>query len=189
MSAIVFSYFVEDIEPGLFQENMMEMYKKNILKPVNFPTPPVNGIILQSCREIFTNSIETETETDNTYSTTEDQTNDNNMTLRLDDETTMTNDEKQMQQMLQRQRESMTTPQTEMKREKRTTLQLWLNLHVLNKLHMTADPKDRQMCRENRLEKLSDKQKKEYVATQTLTHLLHPPPQCPLMWTTNEQRN
>ena len=39
MSAIVFSHYVEAIEPGSFQQNMTKMFKKNGLKPVNIPTP------------------------------------------------------------------------------------------------------------------------------------------------------
>ena len=117
MSAIVFSHYVEAIEPGSFQRNMTEMFKKNGLKPVNFPTPPMNDIILQSCREVFTNPTDTETETDNTDPTTEyDDT-----TSRPVDETTKTKDEIQVQQMLKRQRESMTPPNRNEKRMKDDT--------------------------------------------------------------------
>ena len=86
---------------------MTEMCKKNGLKPVNFPTPPPPiDIILQSCREVFTNPTDTETETDNTDHTAEyDDT-----TSRPVDETTTTKDEIQVQQMLKRQREPMTPP-------------------------------------------------------------------------------
>ena len=40
MSAIVYSHYVEALTPGTFQQNMSEMFKRNGLKPVNFPTPP-----------------------------------------------------------------------------------------------------------------------------------------------------
>ena len=63
MSAIVYSHYVEAIAPGTFQKNMSEMYKLNGLKPINFPTPPMSDIILESCREVFQGSHGTETET------------------------------------------------------------------------------------------------------------------------------
>ena len=86
MSAIVFSHYVEAIEPGSFQRNMNEMFKKNGLKPVNFPTPPMNDVILQSCREVFTFPTDIETETDNTDPTTEND----DTTFRPVDKTSMT---------------------------------------------------------------------------------------------------
>ena len=119
MSSIVFSHYVEAIEPGSFQRTMNEMFKKNGLKPVNFPTPPMNDVILQSCREVFTcsNETETETETDNTDPTAENV----DKTSRPDDITSMTKDETQVQQMLKRQRESMTPPNRNEKRLKDDT--------------------------------------------------------------------
>ena len=117
MSAIVFSHYVEVIEPGSFQHNMTEMFKKNGLQPVNFPTPPMNDIILQSCREVFTLPTDIETETDNTDPTTEND----DTTSKPVDETSMTKDETQVQQMLKRQRESMTPPNRNEKRLKDDT--------------------------------------------------------------------
>ena len=78
----------------------------------------MNDIILQSCREVFTNPTDAEAETDNTDSTTEDHTNNNNMIFRPDDETTVTKDETQVQQMLKWHRESMTPPNRTEKRKK-----------------------------------------------------------------------
>ena len=57
----------------------------------------MNDIILQSCREVFTNPTETESVTDNTNHTTDDQTNIDDMTFKPVDETTMTKDETQVQ--------------------------------------------------------------------------------------------
>ena len=74
----------------------------------------MNDIILQSCREVFTNPTDTETETDNTDPTTETD----DTTSRPVDETTTTKDETQVQQMLKRQRESMTPPNRNEKRIK-----------------------------------------------------------------------
>ena len=102
----------------------------------------MNDIILQSCREVFTNLTDTESVTDNTNPTTEDQANTDDMTSRPVDETTMTKDETQIQQMLKRQRVNNSPNRTE-KRKKRTTFQY------------------RQLDRENRLERQSDKQKKK----------------------------
>ena len=53
MSAIVYSQYVEAIEPGTFQKHMSEMYKLNGLKPINFPTPPMSDIILESAGKYF----------------------------------------------------------------------------------------------------------------------------------------
>ena len=67
---------------------------------------------------MFTNPTDTETETDNTDPTTEGQTNTDDMTSRPVDETTVTKDETQVQQMLKRQRESMTLPNRTEQRKK-----------------------------------------------------------------------
>ena len=79
----------------------------------------MNDIILQSCQEVFTGTSSARTETDGmtTNTATDDQTNNDNMTLRLEDEAIATNDE-QIQQMLKRQRESMTPPNRNEKRKK-----------------------------------------------------------------------
>ena len=86
------------------------MYKLNGLKPINFPTPAMSDIILQSCREVFQGTSSTETETDKTTENeeTDEQTETDDMTLRLEDENAKK--EEQIQMMLKRQRESMTPP-------------------------------------------------------------------------------
>ena len=53
---------------------MTDMYKKNGLKPVNFPTPPTNDIILQAYREVFTDTCEDETETNDNVKDNDDLT-------------------------------------------------------------------------------------------------------------------
>ena len=32
---------------------MSEMFKLNGLKPVNFPTPPMNDVVIQACKDVF----------------------------------------------------------------------------------------------------------------------------------------
>ena len=53
MSAIVYSHYVEALTPGTFRHNMSEMFKLNGLKPVNFPTPPTNDVVIQACKDVF----------------------------------------------------------------------------------------------------------------------------------------
>ena len=74
MSAIVFSHYVEVIEPGSFQKTMTDMYKKNGLKAVNFPTPPTNNVILQAYREVFNSTCEDEPEANDNDKDNDDPT-------------------------------------------------------------------------------------------------------------------
>ena len=68
MSAIVYSHYVEALTPRTFQQNMEEMFKLNGLKPVNFPTPPMNDVVIQACKDVFGTNKQTN---DNDRQTTE----------------------------------------------------------------------------------------------------------------------
>ena len=68
MSAIVYSHYVESLTPGTFQQNMKEMFRLNGLKPVNFPTPPMNDVVIQACKDAFGTNKQT---TDNDRQTNE----------------------------------------------------------------------------------------------------------------------
>ena len=82
MSAIVYSHYVEAIAPGTFQQNMSEIFKRNGLKPVNFPTPPKNDLVLQACKDAFGKN--------------DRQTNDNDkQTFEQDNQTPSTSDNRQ----------------------------------------------------------------------------------------------
>ena len=81
MSAIVYSHYVEALAPGTFQQNMKEMFKMNGLQPVNFPTPPMNDVVLQACR--------------NAFGTNDRQTNDNDKQTSDDKQTPLTSDNRQ----------------------------------------------------------------------------------------------
>ena len=59
LSAIIFSQYMESIEPGSFQSNMNEMYRLNGLRQVNFPTVNVAGM-----KEIYSNLIKEMKETE-----------------------------------------------------------------------------------------------------------------------------
>ena len=77
MSAIVYSHYVKAINPESFQNNMNDIYKHNGLKPINFPTPTMTDIILQSCREVFLGTQETSTEEETDRQTVDDTTQTN----------------------------------------------------------------------------------------------------------------
>ena len=78
----------------------------------------MSDIILESCREVFQGSHGTETETNQITENeeTEDQTETDDMTLRLEDENAR--QEEQVHMLLKRQRESMTPPNRDEKRKK-----------------------------------------------------------------------
>ena len=101
MPAIVYSHYVEAINPGSFQSNMNDIYKRNGLKPINFPTPPMTDIILQSCMEVFLGTQETSTEEETDGQTADNtsnkQTDKDELTLRLVDDNVAT-EETPMQQ-------------------------------------------------------------------------------------------
>ena len=113
MSAIVYSHYMEAINPGSFQNNMNDIYKRNGLKPVNFPTPPMTDIVLQSCREVFLGTQETSTEEETDRQTvdnaTDKRTDNDDLTLRLIDDNVAT-EEIPKQQQTKRQRESLIPP-------------------------------------------------------------------------------
>ena len=109
MSAIVFSHYVEAIEPGSFHKTMTDMYKKNGLKPVNSPTPPTNNIIQQAYREVFNATCEDEPETNDNYK-------DN------DDPTPNTTDDIAEKPQTKRQRESHTPPNKDGKKKKEESM-------------------------------------------------------------------
>ena len=82
MSAIVYSHYVEALTPGTFQQNMSEMFKRNGLKPVNFPTPPMNDAVIQAFKDAF--------------GTNDKQTNDNDrQAFEQDNQTPSTSDNRQ----------------------------------------------------------------------------------------------
>ena len=118
MSAIEYSHYVEAINPGSFQSNMTDIYKRNGLKPVNFPTPPMTDIVLQSCREVFLGTQETNTEDKTDGQTTDNasnkQTDNDELTLRMVDEDVVTE-----ATPMKRQRESLTPPNKDEKQKKR----------------------------------------------------------------------
>ena len=117
ISAIVYSHCAEEINPGSFQSNMTDIYKRNGLKPVNFPTPPMTDIVLQSCREVFLGTQETNTEDETDGQTTDNasnkQTDEDELTLRMVDEDVATEATPR-----KRQRESLTPPNKDEKRKK-----------------------------------------------------------------------
>ena len=119
MSAIVYSHYVEAIQPGSFQESMRDMYKCNGLKPVNFPTPPMADMVAQTCKEVFLNTFDgkTEDETDN-QTTDNTQTDKDNLTLRLTEDIVANSKQHTEQQQTKRQRESLTPPNKDEKRKK-----------------------------------------------------------------------
>ena len=121
MSAIVYSHYMEAINPGSFQNNMNDIYKCNGLKPINFPTPPMTDIVLQSCREVFLgtqeSSIEEETDRQTVDNATDKQTNNDELTLKLVDDNVAT-EEIPKQRQTKRQRESLTPPNKDEKRKK-----------------------------------------------------------------------
>ena len=117
MSAIVYSHYVEAIDPGSFQSNMTDIYKRNGLKPVNFPTPPMTDTVLQSCREVFFGTQDTNSE-DKTDEQTNDnassnQTDEDELTLRMVDDDVVTETTP-----MKRQRESLTPPNKDEKWKK-----------------------------------------------------------------------
>ena len=119
MSAIVYSHYVEALQPGSFQTTMTDMYKLNGLKPVNFPAPPMNDIILQSCREAFSD-LTSDTNDQPTSAPSDTQTpssaDNNDTTERRNDDLISVPDGPI--QVLKRQRESMTPPNKTDKRLK-----------------------------------------------------------------------
>ena len=116
-SAIVYSHYVEAIDPGSFQSNMTDIYKCNGLKPVNFPTPPMTDAVLQSCREEFlgTQEINSEDKTDEQTSdnASNNQTDEDELTLRMVDDDVVTETTP-----MKRQRESLTPPNKDEKRKR-----------------------------------------------------------------------
>ena len=120
MSAIVYSHYVEVIQPGSFQESMRDMYKCNGLKPVDFPTPPMADMVAQTCKEVFLNTYDgiTEDETDN-QTTDNTQTDDDNLTLRLTEDIVANAEQHTQQQKTKRQRESLTPPNKDEKKKTR----------------------------------------------------------------------
>ena len=75
MSAIVYSHYGKAINLVSFQSNMNDIYKRNGLKQINFPTPPMTDIVLQSCREVFLGTQETSTEDKTDGQTTNNASN------------------------------------------------------------------------------------------------------------------
>ena len=134
MSAIVYSHYVEALTPGTFQHNMSEMFKLNGLKPVNFPTPPMNDIVIQACKDVFG---------------TNKQTNDNDrQTFEQDIQTPSTSDYRQTEtddlsmqnldldsnkeESNKRMRKSLTPPpppHTEMTKDPKKMGNLFLQIH------------------------------------------------------------
>ena len=117
MSAIVYSHYVEAINPGSFQSNMTDIYKRNGLKPVNFPTPPMTDVVLQSCREVFLGTQETNSEDKTDEQTTDNasnnQTDEDELTLRMVDDDVVTETTP-----MKRQWESLTPPNKDKIRKK-----------------------------------------------------------------------
>ena len=119
MSAIVYSHYVEAIQPGSFQESMRDMYKCNGLKPVNFPTPPMADMVAQTCKEVFLNTFDGKSEDETDNQTTDNAQNDgDDLTLKLTEDIVANAKQHTEQQQTKRQRESLTPPNKDEKRKK-----------------------------------------------------------------------
>ena len=119
MSAIVYSHYVEAIQPGSFQESMRDMYKCNGLKPVNFPTPPMADMVAQTCKEVFLNTFDGNSEDETDNQTTDNAQNDgDDLTLKLTEDIVANAKQHTEQQQIKRQRESLTPPNKDEKRKK-----------------------------------------------------------------------
>lgn len=113
MSSIVYSHYVEALTPGSFQENMNKMYQMNGLNPMNFPTPPMTGAVIEACKEAF--NIHEQTEIiDEQKDKSDDLVFDNTEEIMLDEQ-------EQIDQILKRARDTLTPPATQDKRPRTET--------------------------------------------------------------------
>ena len=118
MSAIVYSHYMEDLVPGSFQENINEIYRLNGLKPVKFPVPSMAATVVEACREIFRERSREEAgrQTDEDGSGAH-ASGGPDLEMDLDDEA-IEREEREIDTMIKRHRESMTPPNKDDKRKK-----------------------------------------------------------------------
>ena len=118
MSAIVYGHYMEALVPGSFQDNVNDVYRLNGLRTVNFPSPTMTISVMEACREVFREKSKEETrretEEDRSGTRTLDE---HNLEMDLNDDT-IAQEEREIEGMIKRHRESLTSPSRENKRKK-----------------------------------------------------------------------
>ena len=118
MSDIVYGHYMEALAPGNFQKNINEIYRLNGLKPVKFPTPSMAATVVEACKEIFREHSREEagrqTDEDRSGAHTSGEPD---LEMDLDDEA-IEREEREIETMIKRHRESMTPPHRDDKRKK-----------------------------------------------------------------------
>ena len=118
MSAIVYGQYMEALEPGSFQRNVNEVYKLNGPREVKFSPPAMTSTVEEACREVFRERTKKD------YRTTaeEDRTttlssSEPNLEMDISDDA-IEREEREIDTMIKRSRESLTPPAREDKRKK-----------------------------------------------------------------------
>ena len=118
MSAIVYGHYMEALVPGSFQGNVNEVYRLNGLRTANFSSPTMTISVMEACREVFREKSKEETrretEEDRSGTRTSDE---HNLEMDLDDDA-IAQEEREIEGMIRRHRESLALPSREDKRKK-----------------------------------------------------------------------
>ena len=118
MSAIVYGYYMEALVPGSFQTNVSEIYRLNGLREVKFPPPTMVTSVVEACREVFRGRSREgprREAKDNRNSIRE--SSEQALEMDLDDEV-IEQEEREIETMIKRHRDSMTPPLRDDKRKK-----------------------------------------------------------------------
>ena len=118
MSATVYGQYMEALEPGSFKRNIDEVYKLNGLREVKFPPPAMTSMVMEACREVFRERTKKDyrTTAEEDRTTTHDSSEPN---LEMDiSDYAIEREEREIETMIKRSRESLTPPAREDKRKK-----------------------------------------------------------------------
>ena len=118
MSAIVYGHYMEALVPGSFQDNVNEIYRVNGLKNVKFPLLTTTATVMEACREVFRDQTKEDTrrEKDQDRNGTH-ALHEIDLDMELDDEV-IEREEREIDTLIKRHRESLTPPAREEKRKK-----------------------------------------------------------------------
>ena len=118
MSAIVYGHYMEALVPGSFQANVSEVYRLNGLREVKFPPPTMVSTVMEACKEVFRGRSKegTRKEAEDNRSSTRDSS-EQALEMDLDDEV-IEQEEREIETMIKRHRDSMTPPLRDDKRKK-----------------------------------------------------------------------
>ena len=109
---------MEALLPGSFQPNVSEVYRLNGLREVKFPPPSMVTTVMEACKEVFRGRSKEDTRKkaeDNRRSTRE--SSEQALQMDLDDEV-IEQEEREIEMMIKRHRDSMTPPLRDDKRKK-----------------------------------------------------------------------